>query len=345
MTKPRCLAYSLRIAVLVGCLTVPGQADAQPAGAYRTYTPSAYAQPLYSQAAVAQPLYSQTAASPAGCPQPAYAPAPQWSARPTWNWPFSRSAWAQVPVTSYRYVAANDPTTGAATLAPQPCQTYFWQPRPVVTQPYRTHSWFSWLHPWRRTTAPPACYGMTANYPCSPGGPPQTPGTSAYYPASAPTTPILPGSQIIPGTQSLRGYTTQPVLQSVPANTQPQLDPSTLPQARSPVEQQQPAANVEWPARPVQPAAANVETAPPVPSDVTPIPDAEAEREAARMDGVPALLSPADESDRSALQIAPNGRVIVPISWPANARLQPTAKPAVSNEVWDDSGWKSDRAW
>jgi len=121
-------------------------------------------------------------AQPDPCGQtvaPAFVPAAQPTPAVTAGFaPFTayRTVWRRVPVTTYRPVMGNEPTTGCATTALMPCTTYQWQAQRV-----RQFALFPRLREWlegRRTTT--AVVPAVTSYRPAVGGCQACPSPCAY---------------------------------------------------------------------------------------------------------------------------------------------------------------------
>jgi hypothetical protein len=304
-------------------------------GATNAYSP-AYAQaaPMQYTAGYAPAGYAPTVAGYAPAAYaPNYAVAPQRRYRGFFS--RYRSAWAQVPVTSYRPVAGVDPSSGLPVTSLQPCMTYDWQVRRVPV---------TVLNPGYYAAAPayaPTSYaggamvvqgGAAGCASCASDG---TYGGTPYYgatttmPSSTPTLAPTPAVTVPAGPAG-----TFVPAETAPADSAPSLGPIQLNQGAS--YRPTPATPAAQPSVRVSRPAAGNDLGPgikPVPDPDAPVPPAPVPPANERREPAPELNSPRDLTAG-----VPMRRIgaYVPVS-----AIQPAAHQAADEPKWDASGWKS----
>ena len=272
--------------------------------------------------------------------------------------PTYRTNWVRVPVTYYRpvtsYNASGYPFTGAV-----PCNTYSWQAQRVPTVTYRP-----WL-PFAPTTYGYVAPAATVNYAAAPAivsAPAAAPCAGCAVPAtSMPLTTNAPtlGSSLIPGampsdSDTVPATATSPANGVNPADQAPSLIPGN------------------FPSTPPAPPAGGSMTVPSnpatgsmtVPSNSGAVGTGVAEPASTRGNSSPYRVTPIPapdlrtfESQRGAPQAPPllpgrertvfnsaaQSTSVVTASWETPKATAPAAKKPASPNLWNDSGWKSER--
>ncbi|MDA1051321.1 MAG: hypothetical protein O3C40_12695 [Planctomycetota bacterium] len=237
--------------------------------------------------------------------------------RPFWMRPTPpyNSSWARVPVTNYRPLIANDPLSGVSVTSLQPCHTYEWQMR-------RTAGCSLWqdLVDWWRSRH--CCIGAPLPSPaisaCTPASEwvvgSAEPEASPYY---APST----NSRVVPVPPNLSPSP------PAPADRRPQLDPVQPRTSGDGSASRLSPLDTEIFVRTFVDSDTSLELVPPQVNSGVPDTNADISDD---LEHVPRPLdAKPDETTASLREASPE---LIPVGWSI-----PT------NDIWDDTGWRSEQ--
>ncbi|MBP89041.1 MAG: hypothetical protein CMJ64_20390 [Planctomycetaceae bacterium] len=220
--------------------------------------------------------------------------------------PSYHSKWKRVPVTMYGSAVVQNPLTGVTMATLVPCNTFEWQVHRAKNLSLQHRPIY-----WQSYNSPyqqptPTCFRTKLDL---------QRGGSLPVDASSEVAPYYErgNTRLVPAPSA-----TPRSLQ--PADQQPQLRPDNLRTPRATSTNRQ---STTW------------RIDPPAVQSLRGLPGRKPS-----MQGVPQLLAP--QNLRSAATEL-ESRGVVPINWPTS--LPGSGATTKSRDVWDDSGWKSARAW